>query len=367
MRMTKEGLRKGALLAFLLAALLTLAACGATPAPTAAPTVAQPTGAPTQAPTAAQPTNPPQVMVPFPPGRPSAVQGQAIFEANCATCHGAAGDGSGLPGAANFTDVAFVRSKTPAEFYTAIHDGVAGSAMPAWGDKLSEMEIWDVLYYERSFATSADQIAEGQTLFAQSCTACHGAAGDGSGLSGAANFTDQAFVSAKTPQEFFTSITNGVAGSAMPPWGATFTEDQVWALVNYVWTFAYEYPQAQQAPTPEPTAAAPGEPSPSPVAAAPTDTPQPAATPTAPRPWVTSAPAWPAPASSSTRCCSGCGPAKRPCPLSPSSKSVTRNCATSTPGSNRWRRPRPRPSRPRRQRPTLRRPSPSRPCHPRAT
>ena len=147
--------------------------------------------------------------------------------------------------------------------------------MPAWGGTLDDMQIWDVLYYERSLATSPETIAEGQTLFAQNCVSCHGAAGDGSGLPGAANFTDQQFMSSRTPDAFFDSVSNGVAGSAMPAWGSTFSQDQIWALVDYVATFAYEPVAAGPAPTPEPTAAEPTQP-PEPTATAAPREPDPA-------------------------------------------------------------------------------------------
>lgn len=190
----------------------------------------------------------------FQPGKPSAARGKEIFEARCASCHGAAGDGSGLEGAANFTDVEFMRQKKPAEFFEAIRDGVEGTAMPAWGDTLSEMDIWDVLYYEWTFATSPEEIAQGKELFATNCATCHGAAGDGSGLKDAANFTDQAFMSNEDPLELFEVIHDGVAGKSMPPWGHRFSEDEIWALVSFLRTLAYEYGQVEvemkETPTP---------------------------------------------------------------------------------------------------------------------
>ena len=182
----------------LLATALLVAACAkdtpptSTPAAAATDTPAAVPAAPTDTPepTEGEPTKPPEEEVLFPPQMPSALRGKAIFEASCASCHGAAGDGSGLRGAADFTDLEFMRGEKPAEFFEAIRDGVEGTAMPAWGGTLSEMDIWDVLYYEWSFATSSAEIAQGKDLFAANCTACHGAAGDGSGLPGAANFTD---------------------------------------------------------------------------------------------------------------------------------------------------------------------------------
>jgi mono/diheme cytochrome c family protein/uncharacterized protein YdbL (DUF1318 family) len=246
-----------------LAAALLLVACGATPEPTPIPTVAAPTQPPpepTQEPAAAEPTLPAEEEKLFPPEMPSAARGMEVFAANCATCHGAAGDGSGLEDAANFTDVEFMRNKRPAGFLEAIRDGVQGTAMPAWGETLSEMEMWDVLYYEWTFATSPEEVTQGQSLFSANCVACHGVAGDGSGLEGAANFTDQQFMASKDPAEFFEKITEGVQGTAMPAWGQTFTEDEIWSLVNFVWTFAYEPVQETIAEVPNPTSVSPTEP-----------------------------------------------------------------------------------------------------------
>jgi mono/diheme cytochrome c family protein len=207
----------------------------------------------------------------FPSEAPSAVRGEGIYTENCVTCHGEAGDGSGLAGAADFTDLDFMRGEKPAEFFQAIRDGVEGSAMPAWGARLDDMEMWDVLYYEWTFATSPDQIAEGQALYTENCVTCHGQAGDGSGLAGAASFADQEFMSREKPEEFFEAITEGVDDSAMPAWGDQFSPDQIWALVNFVWTFAYEYPASElepaaptptPSPTPSPTASLPSTPDP---------------------------------------------------------------------------------------------------------
>lgn len=218
----------------LLAIVLLVAACGSS---------AEPTIAPAQPPAEAKEPEAPQEGGAFPSEMPSAVRGKAIYEANCVACHGAAGNGSALAGAANFTDVGFMRHQKPAEFYEMISAGVAGTAMPGWAGTLSSMEIWDVLYYAWAFASPSAEVAAGQELFAANCVACHGEAGDGSALAGATNFTDQAFMSGEDPAEFFEKINEGIEGTAMPAWGESLSEGEIWALVSYVWTFAYEYGQ----------------------------------------------------------------------------------------------------------------------------
>jgi len=183
------------------------------------------------------------------------------------------GDGSAFPGAADFTDVAFMRAAMPAGFYQAVRDGVEGASMPAWGDQLDDREIWDTLYYAWAFATSPEEVATGGMLFSENCVSCHGAAGDGSGLAGAADFTDQRFMTSKSPGEFYQAVSEGIQDTAMPAWADTLRDDEIWAVVNFVWTFGYEYGgetavepvgEATAEPTTEPTleAGLPQEPDP---------------------------------------------------------------------------------------------------------
>ena len=93
-------------------------------------------------------------------------KGKAIFDANCAICHGPAGLGNG--GAA-----ASLNPK-PVDFTTPIHsqlpDGywfwrlakggtvppfsAASSAMPPWETSLSTEQRWLVILYERTFSKS---------------------------------------------------------------------------------------------------------------------------------------------------------------------------------------------------------------------
>jgi len=266
--MNVRGMRSIWIASLVIAMALLLVACGSAPEPTVAPTAAQPTQPPPEPTLPPEPTAAEELRL-FPSEMPSAERGSAIFTANCAACHGEAGDGSALPGAADFTDLEFMRGEKPAEFFKSIRDGVQGTAMPAWGETLDEMEIWDVLYYERTFATSPEEIAQGQALFAANCVACHGEAGDGSALPGAADFTDQEFMANENAAGFFEKVSEGVQGSAMPAWGETFAEDEIWALVNFVWTFAYESASAAgPTATAEPTSASPTEEPTSPPATA---------------------------------------------------------------------------------------------------
>jgi mono/diheme cytochrome c family protein len=77
-------------------------------------------------------------------GAGGAPDGQAIYESNCARCHGPDGEGGqGLP----LGNGAVEESLTLDEQIDTITNGRNG--MPAWGDQLSDDEIEAVAHYER--------------------------------------------------------------------------------------------------------------------------------------------------------------------------------------------------------------------------
>jgi mono/diheme cytochrome c family protein len=91
-------------------------------------------------------------------------EGEEIYLANCAACHGRNGDGkgpeaAGLPIAAtNFTDLEMMAGLSDDTIYQAISEG-RGSAMPAFGEQLSSQEMWAATDYLRSltFISAAEE------------------------------------------------------------------------------------------------------------------------------------------------------------------------------------------------------------------
>lgn len=100
--------------------------------------------------------------------------GSALYEANCAACHGesGAGDGPAAPELAvsptDFTDQEIMATRSNIALGTAISAG-AGEAMPAYGDQFSEQEIESLTAYVRSLsfasqpAATADQEGDAGT------------------------------------------------------------------------------------------------------------------------------------------------------------------------------------------------------------
>ena len=94
------------------------------------------------------------------PDTPETVaNGKALYQTNCAICHGpqAKGDGAAantlVPRPANLQ--LHVPQHAPGELYYWITSGVPGTAMPAWGDvdpntgkpRLSDEERWSIIRY----------------------------------------------------------------------------------------------------------------------------------------------------------------------------------------------------------------------------
>jgi cytochrome c553 len=83
---------------------------------------------------------------------------------NCNMCHGADGWGQGhsglklQPKPANFHDPRRLYNRSEGKLWGVLQNGVYGSAMPQWRDKLSEAEIKSVVAYLRSFSYSIEPL-----------------------------------------------------------------------------------------------------------------------------------------------------------------------------------------------------------------
>ncbi len=130
---------------------------------------------------------------------------------------------------------------------------------------LDASEKWDVVSYIWRSNTTSESLVNGQQLYAQNCAACHGesGAGDGvfadelaqagesslQGMVGAddmamqtpVDFTDQKRMLGASPALLQGKILRGGMGTGMPMWGSIFTEEQIWDLVAYLYSFQFDY------------------------------------------------------------------------------------------------------------------------------
>ena len=95
---------------------------------------------------------------------PSTKKNGGLTFGNCNMCHGADGWGHGhaglrlQPKPANFHDPRRLYNRSEGKLWGVLENGVYGSAMPQWKDKLSEAEIKSVVSYLRSFSYSTEPL-----------------------------------------------------------------------------------------------------------------------------------------------------------------------------------------------------------------
>ena len=212
--------------------------------------------------------------------------GKAVYVKWCAGCHGDAGKGDGpaarymLPRPRDFTGAIYQirvtasgQLPTDADLMRSIDDGLSGTAMPAWKDRLSERERRDVLAYLKTFSaffadTSQHIVALGfghepsggaqalkigrQFYDSIGCRKCHGDQGRGDGPS-APTLKDDAnlpmfaadlhqnwrFHGGGDVAAIYHRLRTGLDGTPMPSFSDLIdqkflTADELWHLAQYV-------------------------------------------------------------------------------------------------------------------------------------
>lgn len=205
--------------------------------------------------------------------------GPRTYARRCAVCHGLDGRGNGpaapslIPRPRDFTLGQFKYKSTPAgqppseaDLIRTVREGLHASAMPYFGDLLTETEVREVVAYIRSLAPSsgresgagltvpprvpdgAESRARGAKLYqSQGCTTCHGVdARGGVTLKDAKGYPVIArdltapwtFRGGSAPDQVWLRLTTGLAPGPMPSFASTTTSRQRWDLVNYVLSLA---------------------------------------------------------------------------------------------------------------------------------
>jgi len=105
-----------------------------------------------------------------PRSAPNLLRGQQLYNQQCARCHGSSGEGNGpqaavlSPPPINFHDITRQKERSIWGLYSAISQGVEGTAMPAFS-KLNAEQRWALAFYVANFPFSDAQRKAGKDLW----------------------------------------------------------------------------------------------------------------------------------------------------------------------------------------------------------
>ena len=207
----------------------------------------------------------------------------AIYARRCAQCHGEDGDGEGpaaqylYPVPRDFTLALFKYKTTDAntefpsddDLRRTIREGLNGTAMPGWAGVLSDAEIdalilkikqfgeWDEDEIEYTPVKMPDAMPEpspellklGREQFVKACVQCHGEEGRGNITSGKRLKDDlgariwprnltrpETWRWTRDAKDVYQRLSVGIPGTPMPEHTTAVSEENRWAIAQYVMT-----------------------------------------------------------------------------------------------------------------------------------
>jgi mono/diheme cytochrome c family protein len=183
----------------------------------------------------------------------SLVNGQKLFESNCAACHGKQGEGGPNPSRPDsiippISSSEFLKTRDDTTLSAIISLGQPDLGMSSFGNAnggpLSDDDISAIVAYIRSWEanppvevalpteTPAQTLSlQGAGIYNQLCAQCHGANGEG-GIGPSLSSPD--FQAKNTDQEILDTISKGHSSSAMIAWGKILTTGQMNQLVTFI-------------------------------------------------------------------------------------------------------------------------------------
>lgn len=168
--------------------------------------------------------------------------GGAVFRTYCSQCHGTgAQGGKGYP---NLQDDDWLWGGDLTAIETTIRHGIRYdgdentrfSQMPAFGEILAASDIEKLAEFVLKVSGQdhdAGLAAEGATLFADNCAACHGDNAQGGREQGAPNLSDALWLFGGDKETITNTITNSRFG-VMPAWQGRITDSQIKQVAFYV-------------------------------------------------------------------------------------------------------------------------------------
>ena len=172
--------------------------------------------------------------------------GAAVFRTNCTTCHGSGAAGFEGKGYPNLLDDDWLWGGTMEDIHLTITHGIRNttdadarySEMPKFGldGILDETQIAQVREHVLAISgqdNDAALAAEGATLYAENCAACHLEDGSGDRAQGAPKLTDAIWLYGGSRDKIIETVTKARFG-VMPNWNERLSEDEIRAVAYYV-------------------------------------------------------------------------------------------------------------------------------------
>jgi mono/diheme cytochrome c family protein len=252
----------------------------------------------------AQNIPPPGAYKPSKPSPADVEAGKAVYFRKCVWCHGPEGAGDGpsakrLPtkprnfnqGTFKIRHTASGELPTDEDLFLTVTNGLPGSAMPPWGEILTEQERkqvvafvktnlvkdrsfddpdeeFHVIDYGKQIESSKESIDKGRDLFMNKakCVECHGAEGRGNGnLTQRDDWGFPIFPAnlAKpwnirgnrrdpyNPSNIFREISTGLNGTPMPSFADELSIEERWHVANFVMSLSDHYPMDRETNKPQ--------------------------------------------------------------------------------------------------------------------
>jgi len=191
-------------------------------------------------------------------------RGKALYERNCAVCHGVDGRADTpvgrllKPHPRDFADPVEMAHLDFDRLYQSIKDGRPGTAMAAWKDELSETEVGDVIDYIQELSSAAKaapmsaealSLESGRRTFVRECATCHGRGGQADTEVAKvldpppSQFADPVAMARLDDARVYLAIYRGRPGTAMGGWGELLAPAEIIDVMRYLRTLVRPLPE----------------------------------------------------------------------------------------------------------------------------
>jgi len=160
----------------------------------------------------------------------TAAPGAGTFAANCASCHGATGDGGSAP---RLAGVVADRYPNIDDQLAVVRDGKG--LMPAFGSRLGGDELRQVVEFTRTpmaaAGTGPGGAIDAKAIYTAKCAGCHDADGSGTYLNGVSFVGGAMKTKYPNVDEQISVVVHGRGD--MKPFEGTLSPEEIKAVVEY--------------------------------------------------------------------------------------------------------------------------------------